>query len=541
MNIIRSHAANEIVACPVVRNTDRLEREFADYLRDESRIVARPVERIYLPETIAQVCDAVKSCSADGLPLAISGARTGLTGGASPVGARAILSIEKLRSLGGVGWDSHKRQHYRSVGAGMTLADFQASRHQYSDGQTKVDLFYPIDPTETSAQIGGTIVNNASGARTFRYGATRDWVRALTLVLANGEYVHLRRGNVTAEDGRFVLESSSGNRTEIPLIDFVVPDTKSACGYPLKRDMDAVDLFIGSEGTLGVVVDAELRLTPLPKHRLYLNPFFRSEPDAVRFVKALRSKASVRREKLLQGADQMEILAIEYMGPETIDFMRAKRDADGASSHVPLLDPSYRASLFTDIAFETKDALLEAMPIIEALLADSNASSHEAWAGTMPSDLVEMKHFRHAVPEAVNSRVAELKRAQPSIYRIGTDMAVPDKHLDEVMALYRETLTTAGVEFLTYGHIGDNHLHVAMIPHTPAELEKIIELYALMAKTIVNMGGSVSAEHGIGRSKRKYLNIQYDESVINAMKAVKAALDPQSLFNPGVLFMRTTE
>ncbi|MFH1377262.1 MAG: FAD-binding oxidoreductase [Planctomycetota bacterium] len=537
MNIIRSQAADKSDACPVVRDPERLEREFADYLRDESRIVAPPVERIYLPETVAQVCNAVTACAADGVPLAISGARTGLTGGASPVGARAILSTEKFKSLGSVGWDAVKRQHYRAVGAGMTLADFQAERHQYSDGQTKIDLFYPIDPTETSAQIGGTIVNNASGARTFRYGATRDWVRAVTVVLANGEFVQLRRGDVIASDGMFVLESSTGNRTEIPLIDIVIPDTKSACGYPLRRDMDAVDLMIGSEGTLGVVIDAELRLAPLPKHRLYLNPYFRSEPDAVRFVKALRSKASIRKEKQQPGADQMEILAIEYMGPETMDFMRAKREADGASSHVPLLDPSYRASLFTDIAFETKDALMSAMPVIEAMLEDANASSREAWAGTMPADLVEMKHFRHAVPESVNNRVAELKRAQPSIYRIGTDMAVPDKHLDDVMALYRDTLTTAGVEFLAYGHIGDNHLHVAMIPHTPAELEKIIELYAVMAKAIVKMGGSASAEHGIGRSKRKYLKIQYDESVINAMKAVKAALDPKSLFNPGVLFM----
>ena len=168
---------------------------------------------------------------------------------------------------------------------------------------------------------------------------------------------------------------------------------------------------------------------------------------------------------------------------------------------------------------------------------NATASLREAWAGTIPADLVEMKHFRHAVPESVNNRVAELKRAQPTIYRIGTDMAVPDQHLDDVMALYRNTLTAAGVEFLAYGHIGDNHLHVAMIPHTPAELEKIIELYAVMAKAIVKMGGSASAEHGIGRSKRKYLKIQYDESVINAMKAVKAALDPKSLLNPGVLFM----
>ena len=133
MNIIRTQAADAKDICPVVRDPQRLEREFADYLRDESRIVAPPVERIYLPETVAQVCNAVKACAADNIPLAISGARTGLTGGASPVGARAILSIEKFKSLGSVGWDSAKRQHYRAVGAGMTLADFQAERHQYSD------------------------------------------------------------------------------------------------------------------------------------------------------------------------------------------------------------------------------------------------------------------------------------------------------------------------------------------------------------------------------------------------------------------------
>ena len=173
---------------------------------------AQPVERIYLPETLADMCDAVRRCAADGVSATISGARTGITGGAAPVESKAIISIEKFRALGELKRDDIDGRYYRSVGAGMTLADFQTQRHQYADGVKPRQLFYPIDPTETSAQIGGMIACNASGARTFRYGATRDWVRAVTVVFANGECATIRRGEIIASDSCFLLEASDGQQ-----------------------------------------------------------------------------------------------------------------------------------------------------------------------------------------------------------------------------------------------------------------------------------------------------------------------------------------
>jgi D-lactate dehydrogenase (cytochrome) len=147
-----------------------------------------------------------------------------------------------------------------------------------------------------------------------------------------------------------------------------------------------------------------------------------------------------------------------------------------------------------------------------------------------------MKAFRHAVPEHVNGIIGRRKRDVPGLHKVGTDMAVPDERLEDALALYRSRLGESGLEHVIFGHIGDNHLHVNILPRSEEELERAMDLYGTFAEEVVEMGGSVAAEHGIGRLKKLFLPIQFDEEELAAMQAVKDVLDPQGLFNPGVLF-----
>ncbi|KPK61839.1 MAG: hypothetical protein AMK73_07555 [Planctomycetes bacterium SM23_32] len=148
----------------------------------------------------------------------------------------------------------------------------------------------------------------------------------------------------------------------------------------------------------------------------------------------------------------------------------------------------------------------------------------------------EMKRLRHAVPETVNAIIGRRKIEVPELHKVGTDMAVPDESVGAMMAFYERRLAECGLEHVIFGHIGDGHLHVNVLPRTGGELEQGEELYVEFAREAVRLGGSVAAEHGIGRIKKRFLPIQFGAEHLAAMRAVKAALDPDGILNPGVLF-----
>ncbi|MDP6439119.1 MAG: FAD-binding oxidoreductase [Candidatus Brocadiia bacterium] len=553
MNVLKAARVPADDPCPRVEGRDRIRSEFAGYLADESRTAAEPPEVLFLPERLPHVCQAVRECAQNDFPLTAAGARTGIVGGAVPVESRAVLAMERMNRFLEVRASERGGGFAARLEAGVILADFQeklrATTPQelpWADAESREagmrmleksarrgrshrrlhrrsHLFYPIDPTETSAQIGGTISTNASGARTFHYGPTRAWVEGLTVVLATGEALFLKRGEVLAEGGRFVLQAAAGE-TAIPIPRLPMPATKNTAGYYLQPGMDAVDLFIGSEGTLGVVTEVELRLTLEPPERLAATAFLPGEREALALARALRKERG------------LGTLAIEYFGPHALDLLRRKRSEEGASSGVPALDEGAACAVFAEIAFEGDEEFESCYRTLRGLLERFGTSARATWAGVTAGEMAAMKDFRHALPEAVNAIIARRKLDVPSLHKVGTDMAVPDERLEEVMALYRGKLAESGLEHVIFGHVGDNHLHVNILPRSAAELKRAEGLYESFARAVVAMGGSVSAEHGIGRIKRPFLRIQYGAEMIDAMRAVKRALDPQGLLNPGVIF-----
>jgi len=528
--------------CPRVEGRARIAAELSGYLSDESRMTAEGVDVIFFPESLQDVCEAVRECAEAGMTLTVAGARTGIVGGAVPAESQAVISLERLNHIKALRYEDKTREFSAQVEAGVILQDFQEALHNthardlpWADDESRTlgtavlqaegrRLFYPVDPTETSAQIGGTVATNASGARTFRYGPTRVWVKALTVVLASEEVLRLRRGEALASDGRLVISSEHGGRTvlQIPLLD--MPATKHTAGYYLRQDMDAIDLFVGSEGTLGIVAEVELRLELEPRERLFMTVFPPSEANALGFVQEVRH------------ADGLEVLAVEYFGPNALRLLREKRVEEGASSGVPPLPESAVCAAYVEVAFDGDEQFEHCYRSLEGLLERFGASPRGTWAGFGPVDMRAMRTFRHALPEQVNSIIGRRKKELPSLHKVGTDMAVPDERLEDVMALYRTELEASKLEHVIFGHVGDNHLHVNILPRSEQEMLKAKALYELFAREVVAMGGSVSGEHGIGRIKRSLLLLQYGPEKVKEMKAIKDALDPDGLLNPGVLF-----
>jgi len=365
---------------------------------------------------------------------------------------------------------------------------------------------------------------NASGACSYAYGATRNHIEAMTLVLADGDSLTLRRGQNLAAGQRFSLVTNTGHviAGELPFIR--MPSVKSAAGYWIKPDMDLLDLFIGSEGTLGIIAELELRLCPKPEATLGILCYFSNEAQALLFVESLRAEAASMRPQTLA--------AIEYFDDGALRLIR------GSTAHTGLLLPPSKAhwnfAVYTEWAQPSADTA--PAELTGRLLAAAGGHADDTWLASDEPSLDKLKAFRHAVPEQVNALIAERKRRYPELTKLGTDLSVPDDKLKPVMRLYRDDLTSAGLEHVIFGHIGNNHVHVNILPRDMDEYATGKRLYRKWAEQVVAWGGSVSAEHGIGRLKKELLAIMYGAKAIEAMRQLKTCFDPAHSLNPSRLF-----
>jgi FAD/FMN-containing dehydrogenase len=421
-------------------------------------------ERIFLPTSEEEVAQILREATALRKPVTIAGAGTGLTGGRVPH-TGWLVCLEGLSRM-----EIH--EGYAIFGAGVLLRDVQAAAAPRQ--------FYAPDPTETAASVGGSIATNASGSRSFLYGATRRHVRALRVVLMNGVTLALRRGEKPPFD--------------VPVLP--APETKkNTAGYYLRPGIDYMDLFIGSEGTLGAVTEAELALLPAPGSLFTGIVFFETDEEALDAVDRWRPTPALR--------------MLEYLDRGSLDLLRTR---------------------FPEIPVEARACLL-----IEGENEDwfgDSAGMEASWVATGASDRERFRRFRHALPEAVNDLVR-----RRNLTKMGSDFAVPVTRNREMLEIYRETVDREFPgQYVIFGHIGDAHLHVNVLPANDEEWKRASELMTEFARQAVALGGTVSAEHGLGKRKRHLLEIQYAPGQIEKMKAVKRRLDPSWLLGQGTLF-----
>lgn len=432
---------------------------------------------VFVPRSGEEVAAILADAVASDTPVTIAGAGTGVTGGRVAQGGW-VVALEKLDRL--------------EIHPGLALAGPGVALQTLHAAAARSGQLYPPDPTEWTASVGGTIATNASGSRSFRYGATRRYVQALTVATMDGRLRTYRRGEP---------------------VDFDVPalplphTTKNTAGYPLQPGMDWVDLFTGSEGTLGVVTDAELRLLPAPTGELLTGVvFFPGDEQAVAAVDAWRPVEGVRMLEYFDGPS-LRLLAPKFAG-------------------VP---PQAGAAVLVESEDADIDAWLARLDAVDAL-------SDASWFAAHERDRERFRRFRHALPEIVNDTVR-----RNGFLKLGSDYAVPIARNLEMLAIYRRALEGefAG-RYVIFGHLGDAHVHVNLLPATAPEFERGKAIMGELAKDAVRLGGTVSAEHGLGKRKAALLNLMYSPAEIEAMRAVKRRLDPKWLLGQGTLFPKPT-
>ncbi|WP_409969543.1 FAD-binding oxidoreductase [Bengtsoniella intestinalis] len=511
--------------------------EYQEFLKDESRTVG-VAETISFPTSHNQVVDIVHWCAQNSQSVTIQGARTGVAAGAVPFGGH-VMNFSKLSRV--LGCEVVDDGFAFTVEPGLSLIELNkmiatkkfdttgwdedaiAAFHGFLDAPAQ---FYPPDPTESTCSVGGMVSCNASGARSFRYGSIRGHLLGLRVVLSDGEVVTLRRGETMAQGRTLTLQCESGKTITLDLPTYQMPHTKNASGYYMADDMDAVDLFIGADGTLGVITEVTIVTTPLPREIWGVSCFFANEEQAVDFVERVREHPDNRQ----------YLAAVEYFDPFALAILRTQKQTGTAFKQLPEIPEHYNACVFCELHCDSPDTAQTALFALGDDMELAGGDSVNTWVARNEGDLHLLQFFRHAVPESVNMIIDARKKQEPIITKLGSDMSVPDSQLKAVFALYQTTLQAAGLEYAIWGHIGDNHLHVNILPRNADEFHKGKALFKLWAEKTTAMGGAVSAEHGVGKMKASFLEIMYGTKGIDQMRRLKSALDPENRLNQGNLF-----
>ncbi len=433
------------------------------YGRDWTRRWTPAPLAIALPASVEEVQAIVRWANEQAVAIVPSGGRTGLSGGAVAANGELVLSLERMQRV--LGFDAVDRT--LTVQAGMILQHVHDAARQHG-------LIYPVDfAARGSCSIGGNIATNAGGIRVIRCGNTREWIAGLKVVAGNGELLELNRGLV-----------------------------KNSSGYDFRQ------LLVGSEGTLGIVVEATLKLTdpPLPSQVMLL-----ALPD----MDALMQVFALFRARLA-------LQAFEFFTDHALRHVLAhgaQRAIDGDYPYYVVTEFDAADERQQEAALAAFELALEQGWVSDGVIAQSEAQAAALW------------RLREGITESLAPR-------RPYKNDISVRVGAVPAFLHDMQALLAREYPQA--EVVWFGHIGDGNLHINVLrPDDLAEaafIEQCEHVTHLLADTLQRHGGSISAEHGIGLVKRAYLDSTRSAAEIDLMRGVRKVFDPRGILNPGKLF-----
>ncbi|GAA0212946.1 FAD-binding oxidoreductase [Kangiella japonica] len=418
---------------------------------------------IALPRTTEQVAKIVKWANDNNIAIVPSGGRTGLSGGAVASNGELVVALDKMNKI----LDFEKTTQQAKCQAGVITEQLQ----QFA---TDNELYYPVDfASSGSSQIGGNIATNAGGIKVIRYGLTRDWVMGLTVVTGKGEILELNSGLV-----------------------------KNATGYDLRH------LFIGSEGTLGLITEATIKFTRPPNN---LTVLLLAIEDMTKVTELLN---------LFQ--KEVDLTAFEFFSEEALQKVMAHhklpRPVETQAAFYCLLEFDVDSEDRLEKALECFEACLEQELIQDGVMSQSQQQAEELWK------------YREYISETISAR-------KP--YK--NDISVtPDKvseFLTKVDGIVSEQYPD--FEVIWFGHIGDGNLHLNILAPESMSYSEFTtaceKVNPMIFDVLKDLGGSISAEHGVGLLKKPYLNYSRSDAEIAYMKGIKAVFDPNNIMNPGKL------
>ena len=437
-------------------STGRSNREL--HLRDISFHQGNLPAGIIWPVTTEEVARILAWAYENDVPVTPWGAGTSTEGNPVPTRGGLVMDLTRMNRI----LEIRPQDLQADVEPGVLRKELNRQTGQHG-------LFFPPDPG-ADATIGGMIANNASGVQTVKYGATKDYVMRLTVVLPRGQVIH------------------TGCKAP-----------KSSAGYDLTR------LFVGSEGTIGVVTEATLRLTGIPSHYL---------AATIRFPDLEKASEAVA---LMIGSG-LGPAALELLPPGLIGLMN--REKNLGLAEVP--------SLFCEFHAISANALQETAHLAKELCEECGATGFQY--ATAEADRKELWRARHEAWETIH-------RAHPKQETLIVDAAVPISRYPEMVVFAQQAVDAHQAIGYVFGHAGDGNLHVVMAgdPANRTEWGKLEAINQAIVEKAIQVGGTCTGEHGVGIGKRKFMQMEHGES-FELMRQIKNLIDPKGLMNPGKIF-----
>lgn len=456
--MISSTVKNELSRIVGEKNATFSREELVCYAYDATNKLSLP-DAVVFPLSAEEISLILKMANSEGFPVIPRGAGTGFSGGSVPINGGVVVSFERMKKI----LEIDTENLIAVVEPGVVTWDLQQAVE-------KLGLFYPPDPSSMRfSTIGGNIAECAGGPRAVKYGVTKDYVLGLEAVLPTCEIIN------------------TGVRT-----------AKGVVGYDLTK------LLVGSEGTLGVVTKAVLKLLPLPEATKTMLVAFPKMVDGARAVSAIIRGRVVP--STLEIIDRVSIRCVE-------EYTKAGL-------------PDVEAMLLIEVDGPV-DGLEKDCRTVEAICREYGATGFRAAEG---------KDEVKKLWEARRSISAALYRVKPN--KINEDIVVPRSKIPELVEGLGKISSERGVLIASFGHAGDGNIHVNVMYDKKKASESVAAEAAVVDvfRLAIDLGGTISGEHGVGIAKQKYLDMELTPAVIEAMKSIKAALDPKGVLNPGKIF-----
>jgi len=435
--------------------TDQIE-ELVPYSYDASMNVHRPDVAVW-PESTDQIAEIVKFANEYKIPVVPRGAGTSLSGGVIPIKGGIIIDLSRMNRILEISIENR----YARVQPGVVCDDL--NRQLAKDGFT-----FPPDPaSSTVATIGGNVATNAGGIKGAKYGTTRDYVLGLQVVLPTGEVMHT---------GSYTM--------------------KCVSGYDLAK------LFIGAEGTLGVITEVTLKINPLPRHAMTAMATYAKLEDAGKAI--FQTMTSGILPSVMEILDKVTLKAI-------------KENTD--------LDlPEAEAMILTETDGYTWEEVEAQMEVVLRILKQNNPSLIKT---------AKDEKERLGLWKARKSAYATLARTSTSF--VLDDVTVPISRIPELLVGIQDIAQRHGLQVAAYGHAGDGNLHPQILydEYNPATVEKMEKVEEAIFHLAISLQGTLTGEHGIGLSKANYMTLEHDSVEMALMRQIKRTLDPNNIMNPG--------
>lgn len=426
------------------------------HAKDQSQHAAHPAEVVVWPTSGQQTAAVLKLANEHCIPVTPWGVGTGLEGNSIPLYGGILLSFERMNQIVEV----HADDFQVTVQPGIGHKDLNAQLARYG-------LFFPPDPG-ANATVGGMLANNASGIRTVKYGASKDNVLQMQVALADGRLIKVGARSV-----------------------------KQSSGY------DLLHLFVGSEGTLGVITEATLKLVPIAQYMSAALAAFDSIEAAVQTVVAVRGS----------GLDPAAL--------ELIDAAHARmlREAEG-------VDLTDHPTLFMEFHAAMEESLQMGLEIVKDICDEMGAISFRATTDT--AERKKLWHARHSSYEI-------MVRSHPDKTFFINDVAVPISAYPELISYVEQLKREHGFTAYMIGHAGDGNVHVEFPFTNQEEYQHRMQMNGLIVQKALSLGGTATGEHGVGIGKARYMPAEHG-AALDVMRAIKQTLDPNAILNPGKIF-----